>query len=67
MLKRCGPLSVYALAKRASRNYSNVHRDVRALLQHELVAKDEQGRVFVPWDEVILHLALAAQPAESAA
>ncbi len=59
-LKRTGPLSIYALAKAAGRNYSNVHRDVQKLLEHDLIAKDAEGRVYVPWDEVILRLTLAS-------
>lgn len=58
MLKTQGPLTIYALAKELGRNYSNVHTDVQALLKHELVAKDAQGRVYVPWDEIQIHLSL---------
>lgn len=59
-LKREGPLSIHALSKTSGRNYSNVHRDVRKLMEHELVVKDEQGRVYVPWDEVVLRMTLAS-------
>lgn len=59
-LKEEGPQSIYALAKHLKRNYSNVHRDVRKLIEHELVAKDEGGRVWVPWDVVEIHLTLHA-------
>lgn len=52
LLKRAGPLSIYALAKQAGRNYSNVHRDVQKLIEHELVDKDAAERVRVPWDEI---------------
>jgi predicted transcriptional regulator len=55
-LKRSGPLSIYALAKGLKRNYSNVHRDVGKLLEYGLVAKDAEGRVYVPWDEVLIRL-----------
>lgn len=56
MLKREGPLSIYALAKQLVRNYSNVHQDIARLLEHGLVEKDEFGRVFVPWDDVIVRI-----------
>lgn len=51
-LKAAGPLSVYALAKQLGRHYSNVHKDVSALVEWLAVEKDEAGRVFVPWDEI---------------
>ena len=57
-LKAAGPVTVYALAKRAERNYSNVHRDVAKLLQHRLVARDEDNKVFVPCDEVQIRMSL---------
>lgn len=51
-LKAAGPLSIYALAKRLSRHYRNVHQDVTALIEWTVIEKDETGRVFVPWDEI---------------
>ncbi len=57
-LKAQGPLTIYALAKRLDRNYSNVHADVQALLAHDLIAKDEGGRLYVPWEEIQIHLSL---------
>ncbi|MDP2154627.1 MAG: hypothetical protein Q8J61_01395, partial [Sulfuricella sp.] len=38
-LKRSGPRSIYALAKGLHRNYSNVHSDVRILVDHGLLEK----------------------------
>lgn len=55
-IKRNGPLSVHAVAKHLSRNYSNVHADVQKLVEHGLVEKDEQGRVFVPWDDIVVRV-----------
>lgn len=55
-IKRYGPLSVYAVAKHLSRNYSNVHADVQKLVEHGLVEKDVQGRVFVPWDDIVVRV-----------
>jgi len=57
-LKDAGPVTVYALAKRAGRNYSNVHRDITKLLEHRLVARDDEGRVYVPWDEIQIRMTL---------
>jgi predicted transcriptional regulator len=57
-LKQSGAQSIYALAKRLERNYSNVHRDVKKLLEHELAAKDSEGQVYVPWSEIRICLSL---------
>lgn len=51
-LKLSGPISIYALAKRLERNYSNVHSDAAKLLTLGLIEKNENGKVFVPWDEI---------------
>lgn len=63
ILKQSGPLTIYALAKRLERNYSNVHADIRKLLEYELVVKDEEGRVYVPWDAVEIHVSLTGEAA----
>jgi predicted transcriptional regulator len=57
-LKRLGPVSIRALAKHLERNYSNVHRDVTALLDLRLLARDDAGLISVPWDAVEIRLAL---------
>lgn len=57
-LKAEGPLTIYALAKHLERNYSNVHADVQALVAHDLITKDEKGRLYVPWEEIQIHLSL---------
>lgn len=62
-LKRTGPVSVYALAKRLGRNYSNVHGDVGKLLEYALVARDDDGRVYVPWEEVQIRVTLGGEAA----
>lgn len=62
-LKTAGPLSIYALAKRLSRHYRNVHKDVTALMTWTVIAKDEQGRVYVPWDEIDVRWPLLKQAA----
>ena len=51
-LREAGPLSVYELAKRLSRDYKNVHTDVARLLELGLIERDGDGRVSVPWDVV---------------
>jgi predicted transcriptional regulator len=61
-LRRVGPCSVYALAKAAERNYSNVHTDVAPLEELGLIERTEDGGVSVPFDsvEILLPLARAA-------
>jgi len=57
-LKTVGKLSIYALAKSIKRNYSNVYNDIAHLLILRLVAKDEKGFIFVPWDEIDIHVSI---------
>lgn len=51
-IKATGPLTIYALAKRLERNYSNVHADVQQLVELGLVEKDGDQRLIVPFDDV---------------
>ena len=62
-LKASGPLTIYALAKRLERHYRNVHKDVTALIEWTVIAKDDAGRVFVPWDEIDVRWPLLKQAA----
>jgi predicted transcriptional regulator len=59
-LRRNGACSVYALAKTAGRNYSNVHTDVAALEALGLIQPTEGDTVCVPFDAVEIRLDLAA-------
>ncbi len=54
-----GPCSVYALAKAAQRNYSNVHTDVARLEELGLVERTDDAMVRVPFDAVEIHMPLA--------
>lgn len=58
-LRRVGPCSVYALAKSAARNYSNVHSDMARLEELGLVERTEDGLVSVPFDSVEILVPLA--------
>lgn len=55
-IKALGHTSVYAVAKRLARNYSNVHADVQKLLELGLVEKAEDGRIVMPWDDVVVRV-----------
>jgi predicted transcriptional regulator len=58
-LRRVGPCSVYALAKAAERNYSNVHSDTARLEELGLVERTTEGTVSVPYDSVEILVPLA--------
>ena len=58
-LRRAGPCSVYALAKAAGRNYSNVHTDVARLEELGLIERGARDHVLVPYDAVEIVMPLA--------
>jgi predicted transcriptional regulator len=58
-LRRVGPCSIYALAKAAERNYSNVHTDVSRLEELGLIERSEEGAVSVPYEAVEILIPLA--------
>ena len=59
-LKTAGPLTIFALAKLLERDYKNVHTDVTRLLELNLVEKNQDGQVGVPWQAVRAELKLSA-------
>ena len=58
-LRRVGPCSVYALAKAAERNYSNVHTDVARMEELGLIERNEGNEISVPYESVEILLPLA--------
>ena len=58
-LRRVGPCSVYALAKAAERNYSNVHTDIARLEELGLVQRTDEGAVSVPFEAIEILVPLA--------
>lgn len=62
-LKKSGPQSIYRLSKLVRRNYSNVHAAVAKLLELGLIAKNDEDKVFVPWDDIEIHVALSGSKA----
>lgn len=62
-LRRVGPCSVYALAKAAERNYSNVHTDVARMEELGLIERTEGGEVSVPYESVEILVPLAGATA----
>jgi predicted transcriptional regulator len=59
-LKKHGPLSCRKLATSLNRAYANVHEDVRQLAQLDLIQKDEEQKLTVPWDEIDIAVSLVA-------
>ena len=57
-LRRSGPCSIYALAKTAGRNYSNVHGDIARLLDLGLVERQEDDTVLVPFEAIEIRMPL---------
>lgn len=60
ILRRKGPLSIRALAKTLSRDYKNVHTDVRELEHIGLTERDKNGKIMVPWDTILAEINLKA-------
>jgi predicted transcriptional regulator len=59
-LKKTGPLSCRKLAVCLNRAYANVHEDVKQLTQLELIQKDDEQKLVVPWDEIDIAVPLVA-------
>lgn len=59
-LKKHGPLSHRQLAIKLNRAYANVHDDVKQLLLLELIRKNADQKLIVPWDELSIAVPLAA-------
>lgn len=59
-LKKNGPLSCRKLAVSLNRAYANVHEDVRQLMQLEIIQKDDEQKLVVPWDEIDIAVPLIA-------
>lgn len=59
-LKKNGPLSCRKLAASLNRAYANVHEDVRQLMQLELIQKNDERKLVVPWDEIDIAVPLVS-------
>ena len=62
-LREQGPTTIAALARALKRDYKNVHGDINALVEWLAVDRDDEGQVFVPWDEIDIRLPLTKQAA----
>ncbi len=57
-LRQAGPLTVAELARRLNRDYKNVHTDVNQLIEWMAVEREDDGRVNVPWSEIVVDMKL---------
>jgi predicted transcriptional regulator len=57
-LRETGPLTMAELARQLGRDYKNVHADVAALSEWLAVQRLDDGRVHVPWSEIVLDMKL---------
>ena len=57
-LRENGPTSVAELARIVKRDYKNVHNDVERLMEWLAIEKDEQGKIFTPYSEIIVDVHL---------
>lgn len=62
-LREAGPLTVAELARRLQRNYKNVHGDVAELIAWMAVERGDDGRVSVPWSEIVVDMKLPERAA----
>ncbi len=62
-LRQAGPLTVAELARRLGRDYKNVHTDVMQLIEWMAVERADDGRVNVPWSEIVVDMKLPERAA----
>jgi predicted transcriptional regulator len=57
-LREVGPMTVAELARHLGRNYRNVHADVQQLSEWMAVERGDDGRVSVPWSQIVVDMKL---------
>jgi predicted transcriptional regulator len=62
-LREAGPMTVAELARHLGRNYKNVHADVQQLIEWMAVERSDDGRVSVPWSEIVVDMKLPERAA----
>lgn len=62
-LRERGAMSIAELARTVQRDYKNVHNDVEKLMEWLAIEKNEQGKVFTPYSEIIVDVHLPKQRA----
>jgi len=62
-LREGGPMTIAELVRRVKRDYKNVHGDVERLAEWQAVEKDDKGRVFAPYSEIVVDVRLPQERA----
>ena len=62
-LRENGPASIAELARIVKRDYKNVHNDVERLMEWLAIEKNDQGKIFTPYSEIIVDVHLPRQKA----
>lgn len=62
-LQAAGPSSLRALARRLGRDAKRVNEDAAALIQYGLIARNDTGKLFVPYEVIHIDFALRATAA----
>jgi len=57
-LRANGPSSIAELARLVNRDYKNVHTDVERLMEWLAIEKNDKGKVFTPYGEIIVDVHL---------
>lgn len=55
-----GPISIKKLAASLQRDYKNVYDDVQQLCRVDLIKKNKDDKLIVPWDDIVIELNIAA-------
>ncbi len=59
-LRKQGPMSGRQLAKELERDQKNIYTDIKVLSHIGIIEVNDDGKYFVPWDDITIQLALAA-------
>lgn len=62
-LRSSGAMKINTLAKHLKRDYKNVHTDVSLLMEWGIIQKNEDGLIFVPYDEFVFDVKLSSRKA----
>jgi predicted transcriptional regulator len=62
-LRENGPASIAELARIVKRDYKNVHNDVERLMEWLAIEKNDQGKIYTPYSEIIVDVHLPQQRA----
>jgi predicted transcriptional regulator len=62
-LRTHGPLTLAELTRHQGQAHENIESDVATLTEWMAIERDETGQLFVPWDEIEVHLPLVSKAA----